>query len=632
MIRRRPLGVPIVSSPVAVALVILLASCTSTTPALPSTARPSAAPAAPAKLSFAISFDSALSSTPLDGRALLFIAADEHGMPAHFSSDPAGIRLAAKMAEPRFLTSDFDNTAQIFGVDVDQLHGGVSTHIDGSTLGYPLEQLGQLPVGEYWIQGMLHLYETFKRSDGKVVKLPMDRGEGQQWATAPGNLFSEPVKVRLDPSSTDTVRIVLTKKNPPVTPVQDSKYVKHIRLKSELLSKFWGRDIFLGGIVVLPEGYDAHPNAKYPLAVYQGHFQQTVNGWRDTPPAPSLPKYDPDSIVKYCPNGHEGAWCTKFGYDRVLAEYEYNFYKEWQSPGFPRVLMLTIQHANPYYDDSYAVNSANLGPYGDAINNELIPYVEKTFHGIGQGWARALYGGSTGGWEVLASQVFYPDNYNGAYTSCPDPIDFRGYVTVNVYEDENAYWYDGGPFRRSERPAHRDYQGHVRATTRQANLRELVIGDKTRSGGQYDVWEAVFSPSGEDGYPKRIWDKRTGQIDKSVAAYWRDHYDLVHIMQRDWATLGPKLRGKIEIYSGAHDNIYLTNAVYYAEDFLMKAKSPPSDAKIVYGVKNEHCFSGDTSAANAFTRLTYHSRFIKKMQEHWLRTAPAGADTLSWRY
>lgn len=294
--------------------------------------------------------------------------------------------------------------------------------------------------------------------------------------------------------------------------------------------------------------------------------------------------------------------------------------------------MLTIQHANPYYDDSYAVNSANIGPYGDAINTELIPYVEKMFRGIGEGWARGLYGGSTGGWEVLATQVFYPDMYNGAFTSCPDPIDFRGFVTANLYEDENAYWYDGGPFRRSERPTHRDNFGHVRATMRQANWRELALGDKTRSGGQFDVWEAVFSPAGDDGYPRRIWDKRTGVIDKSVARYWRDHYDLVHIMQRDWATLGPKLRGKIEIYSGAHDNIYLTNAVYYADDFLTKVKNPPSDAKVIYGVKNEHCFSGDTTVSNAFSRVTYHSRFIRKMQDHWLKTAPHGADTTSWRY
>ncbi|MFN8570629.1 MAG: hypothetical protein U0132_01155 [Gemmatimonadaceae bacterium] len=588
--------------------------------------------AGPAKLTFSVSVDGSVASAPLDGRVLVFIAADETGKTAHFSSDPAGVRLNAKMPEPRYLSSDFDNTSQMFGVDAQQLAPGGHAVLDATTLGYPLEHLGQLPPGDYWVQGLLHVYETFKRSDGKTVQLPMDRGEGQQWASAPGNLYSEPVKIHLDPSSGDTVRIVLNKKNPPIEPAKDTKYVKHIKLKSERLSKFWGRDMYLGAIVVLPEGYDEHPNAHYPLAVYQGHFQLTVNGWRETPPPANLPPYDPDSVTKYCPNGHEGGWCTKVGYDRVIAEYEYKFFKEWTSPDFPRVLMLTIQHANPYYDDSYAVNSENLGPYGDAINYELIPYVEKQFRGIGAGWARALYGGSTGGWEVLASQVFYPDQYNGAFTSCPDPIDFRGYTTVNIYEDENAYWYDGGPFRRSERPAHRDFMGHVRATTREANLRELVLGTKTRSGGQYDIWEAVFSPVGDDGYPKRIWDKRTGVIDYEVANYWKEHYDLVHIMQRDWAKLGPKLRGKIEIYSGVHDNIYLTNAVYYADDFLSKVKNPPADAKIVYGVKNEHCFSGDTTVSNAFSRLTYHSRFIRKMQEHWLKTAPAGADTASWRY
>lgn len=604
----------------AAALLILIGGCRA------------AAPSQNAHLVFAVTVDPALGAGPVEGRVLLFIAADEHGKPAHFPSDPAGVRLAATMPEPRFLTSDFDNTAQMFGLDVDGLKPGARAVIDDATLGYPIERLAGLPPGKYWVQALLHRYETFHRADGKTVKLPMDRGEGQQWASAPGNLFSVPVEVTLDPARSDTVAITLTKVNPPIEPARDTKYVKHLRLKSDLLSKFWGRDMYLGAIVVLPEGYDTHPATRYPLAVYQGHFQSTVNGWRESPPAATLPPYNADSIVKYCPNGHEGNWCTRFGYDRVLAEYEYGFFKEWTGPSFPRVLMLTIQHPNPYYDDSYAVNSANLGPYGDAINQELIPFVEKTFRGIGQGWARALYGGSTGGWEVLATQVFYPDRYNGAYTSCPDPIDFHGYTTVNVYEDDNAYWYDGGPFRRSERPAHRDNFGHVRATTRQANLRELVLGTRTRSGGQYDVWEAVFSPVGDDGYPKRIWDKRTGAIDHTVADYWKEHYDLVNIMRRDWTTLGPRLRGKIEIYAGSHDNIYLTNAVYYAEDFLTKVRNPAADATILYGPKNEHCFSGDSTAANAFSRLTYHSRFIRKMAAHWTATAPAGADVKSWRY
>ncbi len=98
------------------------------------------------------------------------------------------------------------------------------------------------------------------------------------------------------------------------------------------------------------------------------------------------------------------------------------------------MIIIEIQHANPYYDDSYAVNSANLGPYGDAITYELIPYLEKKYRCLGAGWARFLYGGSTGGWEALAVQVFYPDEYNGCWAACPDPIDFRAYTVVNIYQ------------------------------------------------------------------------------------------------------------------------------------------------------------------------------------------------------
>src|SRR6185369_4887939 len=291
---------------------------------------------------------------------------------------------------------------------------------------------------------------------------------------------------------------------------------------------------------------------------------------------------------RYCPNGHEGDACDKYGYERMQQEYGYAFYKEWTGPNFPRVIVVTIQHANPYYDASYAVNSENLGPYGDAITYELIPYIERTFRGAGP-WARALYGGSTGGWEALGAQVFYPDEYNGAWASCPDPIDFRSYTVVDIYNDRNAY-YSEGPFRRTVRPGERDYLGQTRVTLEQTNLKELVLGSKSRSGGQWDIWEAVFSPVGPDGYPKRIWDKQSGEIDKAVAAYWREHYDLVHIMQRDWAKLGPKLRGKITLYVGLSDNFFLNNAVYRAEDFLKNATNPPADARVDYGARDEHCW------------------------------------------
>ena len=231
----------------------------------------------------------------------------------------------------------------------------------------------------------------------------------------------------------------------------------------------------------------------------------------------------------HCPNGHELSLCTKFGYERLQQEKAYEFYKEWTGPGFPRVLLLTIQHPTPYYDDSYAVNSENNGPYGDAITYELIPYVESHYRGLGA-WARAVYGGSTGGWEALGAQVKYPEDYNGAWVNCPDPIDFHAFTTVDIYHDGNAF-VSAGPWRTTPRPAERDYFGRTRVTMEQSNQKEAVLGSKTRSGGQWDIWEAVFSPVGADGYPKRIFDKRTGVIDTTVAAYWRDNYDLVHIMR-----------------------------------------------------------------------------------------------------
>jgi hypothetical protein len=159
-----------------------------------------------------------------------------------------------------------------------------------------------------------------------------------------------------------------------------------------------------------------------------------------------------------------------------------------------------------------------------------------------------------------------------------------------------------------------------------------VEGTHTRSGGQWDIWEAVFSPVGPDGYPRRIYDKRTGVIDATTAAYWRDHYDLVHIMERDWSTLGPKLRGKIHIYAGLSDNWFLNDAVYLAEDFLTTVNNPPADAEFVYGPRAEHCFTGDPARVNTLGSGTFNQRSIRQMAAHWLKTAPAGADTTSWRY
>jgi hypothetical protein len=295
------------------------------------------------------------------------------------------------------------------------------------------------------------------------------------------------------------------------------------------------------------------------------------------------------------------------------------------------MIIIEIQHANPYYDDSYAVNSANLGPYGDAITYELIPAIEKEFRGIGEGWSRFLYGGSTGGWEALAAQVFYPDEYNGCFAACPDPIDFRAYSQINIYEDENAY-YELGPLSKLERPGHRDYLGNISSTIKDQNHLELALGTNSRSGGQWDIWQAVFSPQGEDGYPAPIWDKLSGNINNEVAEYWRENYDLRYILERDWDKLGPKLEGKINIYCGDMDNYYLNNAVYLMEEFLESTTNPYYGGEIAYGDRAEHCWNGDLDLPNYLSRLRYNEMYIDKILLRIKESAPAGADLKSWRY
>jgi hypothetical protein len=546
---------------------------------------------------FEISFPASLDKGPIDGRLLLLISTSTEG-------------------EPRLQINEDLNTQQVFGVDVGGWKPGEGKTVDQSAFGYPRRSLADVPAGEYTVQALLHRYETFKRADGHTVKLPMDRGEGQQWSRAPGNLYSTPKRMRIDGNT--PITIALDKVIPPIDPPKDTKYIKHIKIQSERLTKFWGRPMHLGAHVLLPEGFDSHPEARYPLVIFHGHFPADFGGFREQPPDPNL---KPDYNQRF----------KLSGYNRIVQEHAHQFYKEWTGPNFPRFIIIEIQHANPYYDDSYAVNSANLGPYGDAITYELIPEIEKRFRGIGKGWARFLYGGSTGGWEAMAVQMFYPEEYNGSWAACPDPIDFRAYTVVNIYEHENAYYADS-KWKRMPRPGKRNYLGELSATVEDLNYMELALGTNSRSGGQWDIWQAVYSPVGSDGYPKPIWDKLTGKIDRSVAEYWRENYDLGYILKRDWAKLGPKLEGKLNIYVGEADNYFLNNAVYLVEDFLKTTKNPAFGGEIDYEPRAEHCWNGDHTRPNAYSRLRYHQFYAPKIVERILKSAPPGADLKSWRY
>jgi hypothetical protein len=551
--------------------------------------------------SITVTFPAAQSAKALDGRVLFLLSNDAS-------------------AEPRMQIDDTPKSQQVFGVTVDGLKPGKPVTIDDSAVGYPHRRLSEMPPGEYTVQAVLNVYETFHRGDGKTIKLAPDRGEGQHWNLAPGNLYSVPEKVHIGPGAA-ALHISLDKKIAPIPPAPDTKYVRHIRIESALLTKFWGRPMFLSAIVLVTEGFDAHPDAHFPEMVFEGHFPDSVPDFRTTPP-------DPDLKPDYSERFHLA------GYNRIQQQEAYDEYKRWIAPGFPRVLVIQVQHANPFYDDSYAVNSANLGPYGDAIETELMPAVEAKFRGIGQGWARFLYGGSTGGWESLAVQMFYPDHYNGAFVACPDPVDFHAYTTRDLYKDDNMFYIQGAE-KRIEQPAMRDYLGHTLITLRDNVQYEAALGDHGRSGDQFDIWQAVYGPVGKDGYPQPIFDKATGAIDHTTAAYWHDHYDLDAILARDWATLGPKLQGKLHLYVGSDDTYFLNDAVYLMQDFLDKTGTPghgvPYEGEVEYGPRAEHCWNGDPKLPNALSRLHYNTMYLPKIMARIAVTAPAGAD-MTWKY
>ena len=543
-----------------------------------------------------VTYNNKLSNESFDGRLLVMISKDSS-------------------KEPRYQINDTKDTGILVGKNVENWKSGNVEGFYSKTLAYPIENLGELDNGEYFIQALLHKYETFNLSNGKTVKLPMDQGEGQHWNTSPKNIYSKPIKVNFKKNS--TVKIEITEEIPPIEPEKDTDYIKHVKIKSELLSKFWGRPMYLQANVLIPKDFKKESKTRYPLMVFHGHFPKSIGGFRTSPP--TAPKKD--TIY----NSRFGIT----GYKYIQEKEAYDFYKKWTSKNFPRFLVIEIQHQNPYYDDSYAVNSANIGPYGDAITYELIPHVEKMFNGVGEGWGRFLYGGSTGGWEALAVQVFYPKEYNGCFAACPDPIDFRAYTVVDIYNDENAY-YKEGSFKKILRPGIRDGKGHIKTQLIDMNRREYILGNNSRSGDQWDIWQAVYSPSDENGYPKPIWDKLSGEIDHDVAKYWMENYDLRYIMERDWDKIGNDLKGKINIYCGDMDNYYLNNAVVLTENFLENTTNPYYSGEVDYGNGAEHCWNGDQKNPNHISRLRYNTMYLDKIKNRLKKTAPKNHNLKNW--
>jgi len=550
----------------------------------------------PRPLRIDVSFPAALESKPLDGRVILVLS-------RRAAPEPRLARMTSLDAQP------------MFGVDVNGLKPGQPAVIDAATRGWPVESLRDIPPGEYYVQATLNVYTTVTRADGHTIKVHLDQWEGQDYRRSPGNLVTNVEKVRIDPSKGGVVKIAFAKKLPPIEAPKDTKYVKYLKFRSDILSRWWGTDIYLGAIALLPEGWAEHPNARYPVIYNHGHFPRGFYGFREPQPGQG-----PGGSAAAASQGS-----PRPGQDPPPAGR--SFYDEWVSGKMGRVIIVQIQHPTPFYDDSYAVNSANNGPYGDALWQELVPRVEREFRGIPEGWARMTYGGSTGGWESLAWQIFYPDRLNGVWSFCPDPVDFSSFQAIDIYRDDNAFHPNSEWKKTPVRPWNRGLDDQTFLSQYDANHYEEVLGTRGRSGEQMDIFMAVFGPAGADGYPKLLYDKWTGVIDRSVAEYWREHYDLRHILERDWKTLGPKLRGKIHVFMGDQDTYLLEEAAFKLQRFLEGATDPPYGGSFEIGRRQPHCYAGEAE----FAGQRPEQRYIPKMVERMLLTAPAGAD-LSWRY
>ncbi|MBT8079884.1 MAG: enterochelin esterase-like enzyme [Gammaproteobacteria bacterium] len=522
--------------------------------------------------------------------------------------------------EPRLGTGVTGNP--LWGVDVREFAAGDTVTItDGaaSVSGYPLERLADVPPGDYRLQAFLNVYTTFRRADGHVVEAHLNSGAFQSPFEAPGNAYSAVRSIKVGEGGMPSLHLTLEQVIQPPRPLadgevlqqgnfEDTDWVRYVKIRSDSLSRFWGRDMYIGANILLPPGYDDNPRARYPVLYMQGHS----SGLTPMPWAPEEwfhADYEPT---------HPAVGPQLDG-----------FYEAWTSGRLPKIIVITFRDANPYFDTSYSVNTENVGPYGDALTRELMPHLEQQFRIVSDPWGRVLAGRSTGGWEAAAMMVFYPDLFAGSFPWAPDPIDFRKLMQINIYDFGNAFL-NQLEWISTPLPAQRETDGLVNYTVADEHAYEQTVATKDRSGGQWAIWQALYSPVGSDGYPVPLWDPHSGEIDRDVAVHWRDNWDLSFILQRDWATLGPKLSGKLHFAVGMRDNYYLEQSVYLTEERLAALDDPPANATFQYGIGGRHSWIGH-SPVDPQRQMTY-AEFIGVVAKYITENAPADADLESWRY
>ena len=433
----------------------------------------SAIPGAAAETTqFRVTLDAATSQRPITGRLYVFLSQRPGEEPVQgpnwFSPEP------------------------FFAVDVKGFAPGEARVLDDTADGFP-DVLSKVPAGRYRAQALLD-HDFY----------------WQHHAHGPGNLHSDVVEIDVDPQRGGTFDFALERVIAERT-FPETERVREIVIRSELLSKFHGREVLDRAAVVLPDSYGHEPNRRYPTVYiipgFGGSHRQALR-YSDNPP----------------PVDESGV-------------------------EFIRVML----SGNCKWGHHVYADSATNGPRGEALISELIPHVDRTFRTVDAATARFVTGHSSGGWSALWLQVSYPGAFGGVWSTSPDPVDFRDYQQVNLYADPPRSLYTdehGAPrpiARRGERPV-LWYETFGR------------MDDVLGRGGQLRSFEAVFSPLGADGLPRKLWDRRTGRIDPEVARAW-EAYDIRLKLERNWPQLAPKLQGKLHITTGSLDTFYLEGAV-----------------------------------------------------------------------
>src|SRR5262249_55004295 len=342
------------------------------------------------------------------------------------------------------------------------------------------------------------------------------------FSRAPGNVYAI-TRVALDPAQSGPVKIHLNQTYKEA-PYKEAERVKLVEVESKLLTAFHKKPTKLRASVVLPDSC-AKSTRKYPV-VYE--------------------------IPGFSGNHRSLDW--------VLGR------EAWKIDGVEVIHVMLdpdCHHGHHVFADS-----ANNGPVGKALTEELIPAIEKKYRGAGTASGRFVMGHSSGGWSSLWLQVTYPDFFGGCWSTAPDPVDFRDFQRIDLYRDGENVFTDRD---RNARPIAR-VRGKPVLWYKGFSDMEVVMGH----GGQLAAFEACFSERDKEGNPKRLWDRKTGKIDADVAKSW-EKYDVRLILEKNWKTLGPKLKGKVHVYAGKQDTFYLDGAADLLKQSQAKLKS---DAKV----------------------------------------------------